>query len=138
MAAHEPFRTEPVGSWTRDLEKAKKKRYKKNPGGAEKFERLIRDLVDAICADPFARSYGAGIDCKTESYPVGYAQDECMVRKARFRMPGLDGAVAFARVLFEVNRESSCVTLLAFYTHDDYPGNYSPRDLADRLREGRG
>lgn len=127
------FAIEIGSSFAADLRRAQKSVYKKDSRGREEFAALVENALISIRLDPYSNAYPNQVKGTTERYPAGHAREKCLLRKLRFTLPRSAGATSFGRILFDVHTEDYVIRVLAFYTHQDYPGNYSNEELIKRL-----
>jgi hypothetical protein len=93
-----------------------KKHYRRDARAKEQFEQLVEDLVKEAESNPC-------LDCVSdpEPFPAGTAQQGFEFRKKRWRrLPGLQGAARFGRLLFVVHHPKKIVFLVWIYTHAEY------------------
>ena len=93
-----------------------KKHYRRDAKAREKFEYLVEDFVKEVENSPCS-------DCVSdpEPFPASTAEQGFEFRKKRWRrLPGLQGAARFGRLLFVVYHPKKIVYLVWIYTHAEY------------------
>lgn len=100
------------------------KRYGKDKKGAAAFAEVLAGFTNDLVEWPT----GAGSDPEplpdTVTLPAAV-----MLRKIRFQMPRLSGAVGQGRYMYLVDTEQALIIPLWVYTHADYRKRPPPRDL---------
>lgn len=91
-----------------------KQHYRKDNKAGRKFEGLIDKFLGTLEVDPCSNI------TDLQSFPSNTAQKGFELRKIRYRMPGLQGAAKYGRLLFVVNHPKRIVWLLWVFTHAEF------------------
>lgn len=93
-----------------------KKHYRKDTKGKKEFVALIEDYERQIEVDPCSNCVS-----DPEPFPSNTAGQDLEFRKKRWpRLPRLQGAARFGRLLFIVCRSKRIVYLIWVYTHAEF------------------
>ncbi|MBA3923344.1 MAG: hypothetical protein H0X31_17280 [Nostocaceae cyanobacterium] len=109
-----------------------KKHYRKNSQARAEFEHLVEEYLKNIEIEPCS-----SLVSDPESFPGNTADSDLEFRKKRWRrLPGLQGAARFGRLLFVVCHSKRIVYLVWIYTHAEFqePNSRPPdRELATEI-----
>lgn len=93
-----------------------KKHYRKDTKGRKEFQELVENYLRELEISPCS-------DCVSdnEPFPSNTAEQDFEFRKKRWRrLPRLQGAARFGRLLFIVCHSKRIVYLIWIYTHAEY------------------
>jgi hypothetical protein len=100
--------------YERAYEKILKKHYKRKNKEKEQFEELIQEYIEKLKNNPIE-------DSDLEPFPKGSAHPDLEFRKKRWRrLPGLEGAARYGRLLFLISHTQKIVYLVWIYTHVEF------------------
>jgi len=108
-----------------------KTHYRKNAKKRGEFEELLKDLFKDLEVAPCSLEVS-----DPQTFPSNTAEQDFEFRKIRFRMPGLQGAARYGRLLFVVCHSKKIVYLVWLYTHVEFPKPKSQppaKDLASEV-----
>ena len=93
-----------------------KRHYRRDAKAKEKFEYLVEEFVKEAENNPCSNCVS-----DPEPFPGSTAEQGFEFRKKRWRrLPGLQGAARFGRLLFVVYHPKKIVYLVWIYTHAEY------------------
>ncbi|MFN6562684.1 MAG: hypothetical protein RMY28_023205 [Nostoc sp. ChiSLP01] len=105
-----------LARYERTYEALLKKHYRKDAKSRKEFEQVIEDLLEELRINPCSNEIS-----ELEPFPAKTADPTIEFRKKRWRrLPGLQGAARFGRLIFVVCEQKKLVYLVWIYTHAEY------------------
>lgn len=93
-----------------------KSHYRRDKKSRGEFENLINSFIEELENSECPEELG-----EKEPFPNKTAQDDLDLRKKRWKkLPGLQGAARYGRLIFVVNKNLKIVYLVWIYTHAEY------------------
>ncbi len=120
-----------VERYERSVTTFKKAHYKKNKKGEESFDKEIKDYIENL-------KLGNFLDADVQSFPSNTAEDGYEFRKKKWtRLPNLNGASRFGRVIFLIYYPKKLIYLLWFYSHEEFTKQPPDKELLDLIKQAK-
>lgn len=98
-----------------------KTHYRKDKKGAKEFEKLVDNFIEELKINPCLDSVSDSL-----SFPSKTAEQGFEFRKKRWRkLPNLQGAARFGRLIYLVCHPKKIVYLIWIYTHQEFQAPHS-------------
>lgn len=124
MSGCEAYQIKPLEKFESSFEKLIKSHYRKNKRARNSFEELIESFIEELRNNPSSNSIS-----EDEGFPKDCYKPEFQFRKIRFRMPELQGAAKFGRLMYVVHEAQRVVYLVWVYTHEEFAKRPSDDEL---------
>ncbi|MDL5048348.1 hypothetical protein QQ054_20270 [Oscillatoria amoena NRMC-F 0135] len=106
-----------------------KKHYRKNTQAKQELEELIDNYLLQLEVNPCSSTVS-----DDEGFPKGTAESDFEFRKKRWRrLPGLQGAARYGRLLFVVCHPKKIVYLVWIYTHAEFELRPPDKELKEQI-----
>ena len=132
MSGCEIYRIEPLQRFSDSFEILINRHYRHNETAREKFEDLVSSYINnELIIKPLKNETS-----NSEPFPPKTAKQGVYFRKKRWNnLPYLDGKSKYGRLMYAVVPSKCTVYLIWIYTHKEFDGRPSDRDLKQDLLE---
>ncbi len=131
---HSKYRLGKHNNYTKSYLSLHKKHYSKNNRGQKKLDSIINKLIELLSINPrppvpIARRVIPEIKkLEREPYPAKVSK-HLELWKLYFKMPDLKKGASHGRIMFLINEQEKTVVLFWIYTHSEYSGRPSEKEL---------